>query len=136
MFDGLPMFDGLRLRHWRAERRPDAMLLLTLDRADQGVNALSREVLDELDQLVERIAIEKPRAVVICSGKKAGFIPGADIKGFEELDRKDQVHDWIRLGQLVFQRLAELPCPTRYTTPLMTPAATSPRAASSRRTPT
>jgi 3-hydroxyacyl-CoA dehydrogenase/enoyl-CoA hydratase/3-hydroxybutyryl-CoA epimerase len=112
MFDGLPMFDGLRLRHWRAERRPDAMLLLTLDRADQGVNALSREVLDELDQLVERIAIEKPRAVVICSGKKAGFIPGADIKGFEELDRKDQVHDWIRLGQLVFQRLAELPCPT------------------------
>jgi 3-hydroxyacyl-CoA dehydrogenase/enoyl-CoA hydratase/3-hydroxybutyryl-CoA epimerase len=112
MFDGLPMFDGLRLRHWRAERRGDGFVLLTLDRADQGVNALSREVLDELDQLVERIAIEKPKGVVFCSGKKAGFIPGADIKGFEELDKKDLVHDWIRLGQLVFQKVAELPCPT------------------------
>jgi 3-hydroxyacyl-CoA dehydrogenase/enoyl-CoA hydratase/3-hydroxybutyryl-CoA epimerase len=112
MFDGLPMFDGLRLRHWRAERREEGLVLLTLDRADQGVNALSREVLDELDQLVERIAIEKPKGVVFCSGKKAGFIPGADIKGFEELDKKDLVHDWIRLGQLVFQKVAELPCPT------------------------
>jgi 3-hydroxyacyl-CoA dehydrogenase / enoyl-CoA hydratase / 3-hydroxybutyryl-CoA epimerase len=106
------MFDGLRFRHWQPERRPDGLVVLTLDRADQGVNALSREVLDELEQLVERIAIEKPRGVVFVSGKKAGFIPGADIKTFEELDKKDLVYEWIRLGQLVFQKVAELPCPT------------------------
>jgi 3-hydroxyacyl-CoA dehydrogenase/enoyl-CoA hydratase/3-hydroxybutyryl-CoA epimerase len=106
------MFDGLRFRHWQPERRADGVLVLTLDRADQGVNALSREVLDELELLLERIAIEKPKGVVFRSGKKAGFIPGADIKGFEELDRKDLVHDWIRHGQLVFQRIADLPCPT------------------------
>jgi 3-hydroxyacyl-CoA dehydrogenase/enoyl-CoA hydratase/3-hydroxybutyryl-CoA epimerase len=93
MNDGLPLFDGLRLRHWRAERRADATLLLTLDRADQGVNALSRDVLDELDQMVERIGFEKPRGVVFCSGKKAGFIPGADITTFEEIDRKDATYD-------------------------------------------
>jgi 3-hydroxyacyl-CoA dehydrogenase/enoyl-CoA hydratase/3-hydroxybutyryl-CoA epimerase len=106
------MFDGLRFRHWQPERRPDGLVVLTLDRADQGVNALSREVLDELEQLVERIAIEKPKGVVFRSGKAAGFIPGADITKFEEIEKKDQVYDWIRLGQLVFQKIAELPCPT------------------------
>lgn len=106
------MFDGLRPRHWQPERRPDGIVVLTLDRADQGVNALSREVLDELGALIERIAIEKPKAVVFRSGKTAGFIPGADIKTFEELDKKDLVYDWLRLGQLVFQKVAELSCPT------------------------
>ena len=106
------MFDGLRFRHWQPSLRPDGVVVLTLDRAGESVNALSREVLDELDLLVERIAIEKPKAVVFRSGKAAGFIPGADIKTFEELDKKDLIYDWIRLGQLVFQKVADLPCPT------------------------
>ena len=33
--------------------------------------------------MLERIALELPKGVVIRSGKAAGFIPGADIKGFE-----------------------------------------------------
>ena len=106
------MFDGLRLAHWQADRRPDGILVLTLDRADQGVNALSRAVLDELEAMIERIALELPKGIVIRSGKDAGFIPGADIKGFEEIAAKGQVEDWIRRGQLAFQKLAELRCPT------------------------
>lgn len=106
------MFDGLRLAHWQADRRPDGILVLTLNRADQGVNALSRALLDELEAMVERIALELPKGIVIISGKAAGFIPGADIKGFEEIAAKGQVEDWIRRGQLVFQKLAELRCPT------------------------
>jgi 3-hydroxyacyl-CoA dehydrogenase/enoyl-CoA hydratase/3-hydroxybutyryl-CoA epimerase len=106
------MFDGLRLAHWQADRRPDGILVLTLDRADQGVNALSRAVLDELEAMLERIAMELPKGVVIRSGKDAGFIPGADIKSFEEIAAKGHIEDWIRRGQLVFQKLAELRCPT------------------------
>ena len=106
------MFDGLRLAHWQADRRPDGILVLTLDRADQAVNALSRGVLDELEAMIERIALELPKGIVIRSGKEAGFIPGADIKGFEEIAAKGLVEDWIRRGQLVFQKLAELRCPT------------------------
>ena len=106
------MFDGLRLVHWKTDRRSDGFLVLSLDRADEGVNALSRAVIDELDAMVERIALEPPKGVVIRSGKAAGFIPGADIKGFEQIEAKGQVEDWIRRGQLVYQRLAELKCPT------------------------
>ena len=106
------MFDGLRLAHWQADRRPDGILVLTLDRADQGVNALSRAVLDELEAMIERLVLELPKGIVIRSGKDAGFIPGADIKSFEEIAAKGLIEDWIRRGQLVFQKLAELRCPT------------------------
>jgi hypothetical protein len=40
--------DGLRFQHWQAELRPDGVLVLSLDRADASVNALSQEVLFEL----------------------------------------------------------------------------------------
>ena len=106
------MFDGLRFNHWQTERRPDGILVLTLDRADNSVNALAQVVLDELDQILERVAIEKPAGVVIRSGKAAGFVPGADLTEFQTFDQRGVVLEAIQRGQNVFQRLAELPCPT------------------------
>ncbi len=69
-------------------------------------------MLDELESMIERIQLELPKGIVIISGKDAGFIPGADIKGFEAIAAKGLVEDWIRRGQLIFQKLAELRCPT------------------------
>lgn len=106
------MFDGLRFRHWQTQIRSDEVVVLTLDRADSPVNALSQAVLEELQALLERIEIGKPKAVVIRSGKDAGFVAGADIKEFQEFDAKGTVMDAIRRGQLVFERLHRLPCPT------------------------
>jgi 3-hydroxyacyl-CoA dehydrogenase/enoyl-CoA hydratase/3-hydroxybutyryl-CoA epimerase len=106
------MFDGLRLIHWQAERRPDGILLLTLNRADGNVNALGQAVLDELDAMLERIELEPPKGIVVRSGKQAGFVPGADIREFQGFDAKGTVFDAIRRGQLVFERLARLRCPT------------------------
>ena len=105
-------FDGLRLRHWRPQRREDGVLVLQFDRADESVNAFSQDVLIELADVLERIAIDPPKGVVIASAKASGFIAGADLKEFQEFDRKGTVNDAIRRGQDVFQRLAELPCPT------------------------
>jgi 3-hydroxyacyl-CoA dehydrogenase/enoyl-CoA hydratase/3-hydroxybutyryl-CoA epimerase len=106
------MFDGLRFSHWQSELRSDGVLVLTLNRADQSVNALCQAVLDELDGMLERLALELPKGLIIRSGKAAGFVAGADIKEFQSFDEKGTVFDAIRHGQLVFQRLAELRCPT------------------------
>src|SRR5207344_1029283 len=106
------MFDGLRFSHWQPELRSDGVLVLTLNRADQSVNALCQAVLDELNSMLERLALELPKGVIIRSGKTAGFVAGADIKEFQSFDEKGTVFDAIRHGQLVFQRLAELRCPT------------------------
>jgi 3-hydroxyacyl-CoA dehydrogenase/enoyl-CoA hydratase/3-hydroxybutyryl-CoA epimerase len=105
-------FDGLRFQHWQVETRADGIVLVTIDRAGQPVNALSQDMLIELGALVERLAIDPPRGVVFRSGKTSGFIAGADIREFQDFDAKGTVKDALFRGQQVFQRLAELPCPT------------------------
>lgn len=108
----LPGFDGLRFSHWQADLREDGVVVLSLDRQGAPVNAFSQEVLLELGALIERLALEPPKGVVLRSGKANGFIAGADLKEFQEFDRKGTVNDAIQRGQSVFQKLAELPCPT------------------------
>ena len=105
-------FDGLRLRHWTPARREDGVLVLNFDRHGESVNAFSQDVLIELADVLERISIDPPKGVVIASAKDSGFIAGADLKEFQEFDRKGTVNDAIRRGQAVFQKLSELPCPT------------------------
>ncbi|KGM52419.1 3-hydroxyacyl-CoA dehydrogenase [Lysobacter concretionis Ko07 = DSM 16239] len=105
-------FDGLRARHWHAEMRADGVLVLSLDRAGETVNALSQDVLIELDALIERIAIDPPKGVVLRSAKASGFIAGADIKEFQGFDETGNVAGALKRGQQVFQHLADLPCPT------------------------
>ena len=103
--------DGLRFSHWRAETA-DGIVVLSFDRAGQSVNTLSQEVLLELDAIVERLSLDPPKGLVIRSAKPAGFIAGADIREFQTFDAKGTVADALRRGQQVFQRLAELRCPT------------------------
>ncbi|WP_182333914.1 3-hydroxyacyl-CoA dehydrogenase NAD-binding domain-containing protein [Stenotrophomonas acidaminiphila] len=105
-------FDGLRFTHWQAEIRDDGFVVLALDRRDSPVNAMSQDVLLELGDIVERLAIDPPKGVVVRSAKAAGFIAGADLKEFQEFDRRGTVNDAIRRGQSTYQKLAELPCPT------------------------
>ena len=104
-------FDGLRFRHWRLESRDDGVLVVAFDRADTSVNTFSQEVLLELGALLERVSIDPPKGLVLRSAKSA-FAAGADLKALQVLDQRGQVGDFIQLGQQVFQRLAELPCPT------------------------
>ncbi|NID03594.1 3-hydroxyacyl-CoA dehydrogenase [Luteibacter jiangsuensis] len=106
------MFEGLRFKHWKTSEGDDGIVVLTLDREGSSANALSREVLDELDTLVERLAIEAPRGVVIHSAKPMGFAVGADIREFVEYAQTGSVLENIENGQRVFENLARLPCPT------------------------
>jgi 3-hydroxyacyl-CoA dehydrogenase/enoyl-CoA hydratase/3-hydroxybutyryl-CoA epimerase len=105
-------FDGLRFDHWHVDSRPDGVVLVTIDRAGQAVNALSQDMLIELGALVERLAIDPPKGVVFRSGKPSGFVAGADIREFQAFDAQGTVKDALFRGQQVFQRIADLPCPT------------------------
>jgi 3-hydroxyacyl-CoA dehydrogenase/enoyl-CoA hydratase/3-hydroxybutyryl-CoA epimerase len=104
--------DGLRFQHWQVESRGDGVVIVTIDRGGQPVNALSQDMLIEFGELLERLQIDPPRAVVIRSGKPSGFVAGADIKEFQDFDARGTVKDALFRGQQTLQRLAELPCPT------------------------
>ena len=107
-----PRLAGLRSFHWKAEERTDGVVVLSFDRAEATVNTFAQDVLLELGDIVERLAIDPPRGVVVRSAKASGFIAGADIKEFAQFDALGTTGDAIRRGQQVFQKLAELPCPT------------------------
>src|SRR6478735_7301611 len=106
------MFEGLRFKNWRFEQDVDGIVTLTLDRAGSPVNTLGRAVIDELQEIVERLSFEPPKGVVIHSGKAGGFAVGADLKEFESYAESGTILDTIEYGQRVFQQLARLPCPT------------------------
>src|SRR5690348_5843666 len=106
------MFEGLRFSHWQVTVEPDGLVVLAMARAGSKVNALSRALLDELDAIVERIAIERPCGVVIHSAKVGGFAVGADLNEFAQYEREGTVLAAIENGQRVFERLARLKMPT------------------------
>lgn len=99
-------------QHWKLNTDDQQILWLTLDRADQKVNSLNRDVFTELDQIVDQIKSDNPKGVVITSGKKQGFIAGADINQFLKLETPEEAFDLIRQAQLVLDKLEALPMPT------------------------
>ncbi len=97
---------------WKMDRDADAIVWLTLDKPETSTNVLSREVLQELDRLLEPLAAQPPRGVVLRSGKTNGFIAGADIKEFTTLRSSREGFELTRAGQIVLDHIEALPCPT------------------------
>jgi len=100
------------LHHWRRETDSDGIVWWCIDKADASANVLSAEVLQELVLLLESVEHDPPRGLVLHSGKKSGFVMGADINEFTTVGSADQAYDLIRLGQQVFDRLEALRCST------------------------
>ena len=99
-------------RNWRSEQDAEGILWLTLDRPDSSANTLGREVLVELDALLQAVLATPPRGVVIQSGKNSGFVAGADIKEFTELQTPEVTYGHVVAAHRVLDLLASLPCPT------------------------
>ena len=97
---------------WNCERDADGIVWLTLDKSGTSANVLSEAVLLELDGLLQDLEKALPRGVVLSSGKKSGFIAGADIKEFTGIANAQDGYRLIRSGQKVLERLAALRCAT------------------------
>jgi len=106
----MPELPG-QARHWRLEQDAAGILWLTLDRAESSANALSAEVLEELERLLPAIAATRARGLVLRSGKP-GFIAGADVTEFAALESSAQALLHIRRGQEIFRQFELLPMPT------------------------
>jgi 3-hydroxyacyl-CoA dehydrogenase/enoyl-CoA hydratase/3-hydroxybutyryl-CoA epimerase len=97
---------------WKLERDSDSVVWLTIDKPGTSANVLSSGVLLELDALLEPLAKNPPRAVIVISAKKSGFIAGADIKEFTGITNVEEGFRLIHGGQEVLNRLEALPCAT------------------------
>jgi 3-hydroxyacyl-CoA dehydrogenase/enoyl-CoA hydratase/3-hydroxybutyryl-CoA epimerase len=99
-------------RNWSLEKDADGVAWLTLDKPGTSANVLSGSVLAELDGLLATLEKEPPRALVVISAKKSGFVAGADIREFTGITDADSGYGLIHRGQQVLNRLAALPCPS------------------------
>ncbi|HEX4387231.1 MAG TPA: 3-hydroxyacyl-CoA dehydrogenase NAD-binding domain-containing protein [Steroidobacteraceae bacterium] len=97
---------------WRLEVDGDGIAWVTIDRPGSSANALSGSMFAEFEPLLARLEREPPRALILISGKKSGFVAGADIKEFTGLTDEAAGYTLIRRGQLAMDRLEALKCPT------------------------
>lgn len=100
-----------QLQHCSLEDRGDAGLWLWLGRSADGANTLSTAMLSELEQVLDHVEAERPNALVIAS-RKAGFIVGADVREFSQLDSVEAADALIQRGQALMDRIAALPMPS------------------------
>jgi 3-hydroxyacyl-CoA dehydrogenase/enoyl-CoA hydratase/3-hydroxybutyryl-CoA epimerase len=99
-------------KNWKLVTDRDNLVWLTLDKAESSTNVLSGEVMSELDAILDELAAERPRGLVIRSGKESGFIAGADIEEFTKLKDADDAIRLVRRGWDLYNKLAALPFPT------------------------
>jgi len=99
-------------RNWRLETDADRIAWLYADKADSSTNVLSREVLEELHFIIDRITAERPQGLIILSAKHNGFIAGADVKEFTAIHEYEEALELITRGQSILDRIEKLPFPT------------------------
>src|SRR5262252_10256833 len=99
-------------RNWKLETDGDGIVWLSLDKADSSTNVLSAEVMSELDGVLEDLAAQNPRGVIIRSAKETGFIAGADVEEFTQIKDADDALRMVRRGWDLYNKLAALPFPT------------------------
>ncbi len=97
-------------RHWRLEEAQN-IATLTLDVEGASANALSREVIGELDALLDIIAARPLDGAILRSAKKS-FIVGADVTEFGRIHNTDEAAQLARSAQVVFDKLERLKFPT------------------------
>ena len=103
---------NFNLQHWQIVTEADGIAVATLDKQGAAANALSAEVLGEFGQLLDRLDADPPKGLIIRSGKAAGFVAGADIQEFSQLDTAEKGRALVARGWDLFNRLAAVRYPT------------------------
>jgi 3-hydroxyacyl-CoA dehydrogenase/enoyl-CoA hydratase/3-hydroxybutyryl-CoA epimerase len=91
----------------------DRLATLTFDSPDRKVNVFSREAFQELERLLDELASRQDiGALILLSGKKAGFIAGADVEEIARVTDPLEAEAGSRVGHRLFSAWEALPFPT------------------------
>ncbi len=92
------------------ELNPDGILRITLNRPDR-LNALSRELLDDLHAVIQNAASESRVKGLLLTGAGKAFSAGADIQQLAQVDAQTGL-EFAKRGQAVFWALENLGKPS------------------------
>ncbi len=103
---------NMNYKHWKLATDLDGVLWLSIDREGESVNSLSRDVLQELESIVDELEANPPAGLVLQSGKPGSFIVGADVREFDAYDDAETASEGISRIHRLFNRIETLPFPT------------------------
>lgn len=87
----------------------EKIAVITIDRPP--ANALSSELLKELDQVLERYRNDDDIRVLVLRGEGRFFCAGADIKEFTTIQSKKEAYFLARKGQHILDKIEQYPKP-------------------------
>lgn len=91
----------------------DNIATLVMDNKDTKVNIFSTPFMEALESALNEIVDSgSTRGLVVRSGKDAGFVAGANIDEIANISEKSDAYEKSRRGQLLFQKISQLPFPT------------------------
>jgi 3-hydroxyacyl-CoA dehydrogenase/enoyl-CoA hydratase/3-hydroxybutyryl-CoA epimerase len=103
------------LKDWKVAVDLEGIAWAIFDREGESANSLGRRPLEELGQIVEFVEKEaagkKVTGLVFMSGKEKGFIVGADIREFDQLDTVAKVIEGITPVNAMLDRVERLAVP-------------------------
>lgn len=99
-------------KNWHLETDEDDVIWLHFDKAESSTNVFSADVFAEFFEILDQLSGINPKGLIILSDKESGFIAGANIEEFTQLESEEQALELIRVGQSAFDKLEALPFPT------------------------
>ena len=87
-----------------------AVVTLTINR-EKALNALSSQVLSEINQALDSIDLDTARCLIIRGAGTKAFVAGADIGEMSDLSEAEAL-EFARLGTSVFKKIERLPIPS------------------------
>ena len=99
-------------KNWHLETDEDDVIWLHFDKAESSTNVFSADVFAEFFEILGQLSGINPKGLIILSDKESGFIAGANIEEFTQLESEEQALELIRVGQSAFDKLEALPFPT------------------------
>jgi len=99
------------MKHFRWEKDAQGLAWLTFDKQGESANTFSRDVIDELNAVLDEIAAARPKGLIVRSAKE-NFIAGADVNEFVKFQTAEEALEFTRKGWDMTQKIRDLPFPT------------------------
>ena len=99
-------------KHWRLYVDENNVAWLTLDKLDSSQNTLSAAVLEEFGQVIGQLRKSHPKGAVLLSGKDSGFIAGADVSEFGNINSQSQALEMVQKANRIINQWEAMSFPT------------------------
>lgn len=98
--------------HFSLVKQENGIAHLVIDVAGESVNTLKAEFIEQIATVLAVIKDDKSiKGLLIVSGKKLGFIAGADINMISDCQTTEQAYGLSRQGQAIFNQIEQMTIP-------------------------